>query len=152
MIDNQPILKWLPMCVKMAPDQPLFWIAKISMILISWHLAKSLGLWFHEILQTSLWSWFHNIWQDHCDPDLMKFSKNLCDLEIHHDEDVMMALIMIKITFDKSHLTKEEKEMSPPWSATTLRNLWRIWPLGWKSFTFTENIKKVTKLWTFPCF
>ena len=82
---------------------------------------------------------------------LWNSEKNLCDPEIYKDKDVMMAIIMIPLTFDKSHLTKDEKEMSPPCSATNLRNLWRIWLLGcpWMSFTFSEDIKRDTKLKTF---
>ena len=63
-----------------------------------------------------------------------------------------MAMIIIPLTFDKSHLTKDEKEMSPPCSATSLRNLWRIWLLGcpWMSFTYTsEDKKRDTNLITF---
>ena len=82
---------------------------------------------------------------------LWNSEKKICDPEVYKDKDVMMAIIMIPLTFDKSHLTKDEKEMSPPCSATSLRNLWRIWLLGcpWMSFTFGEDIKRDTKLITF---
>ena len=128
MINSQPLLKWPPMCVKMALDQPLFRITDISMILIFMTFGKIFVI-------LILWN----------------SEKNLCDPEIYKDKDVMMAIIMIPLTFDKSHLTKDEKEMSPPCSATSLRNLWRIWLLGcpWMSFTFSEDIKRDTKLITF---
>ena len=72
-----------------------------------------------------------------------------------------IAVVLIKnsshftsrtMTFDKSHLTKEEKEISPCWAISPRISRWN-WLFGWESLTFSESIDLTIRIHHYrPCF
>ena len=58
-----------------------------------------------------------------------------------------MAMIMIPLTFDKSHFTKEEKEMSPPCSLFSNQSTKSVMDLAaWMEVLYLHSVKTLTSL------